>query len=281
MATAFVIFDNHVLLFFYSTLQTTTQINTLSQLIPLIGIIFIIAVGVVLLNLHFQRNLFKQKLEKEEIRNIQQKELLQTSILAEEKEKKRIAQDIHDELGALLSISRMHIAHLEENKIEFDKLAPALENIRTLIDKALIAMRRISHELMPPQLENFGLIKTLLSVAHHANKTNQLNIQIESVEALPSMSWSMQLGLYRICMELINNTIKHSNADTILIQFIVKETEISCFYFDDGIGTSNENFKLGLGLKNMETRANSLGGYMTLNKVKEGFQAQIVLPIII
>lgn len=260
-------------------IQTITQLNPRVELLPLIGIIFIIAIGVVLLNQHFQKNLFQQKLEKEEIRNLQQQELLRSSILAQEKERKRIAQDLHDELGALLSISRMHLVHLEEKKPDPEKISPALENIRSLIDKSLLSMRKISHELMPPQLEDFGLVKTLESVAAHANMTGGIHIRIEATDPLPILSWPIKLGVYRMCMELINNTLKHAKADSITIQIHSIGQHIECLYSDNGIENWKEEMHAGLGLKSMEGRANSLGGSISFNKTEHGFNAQILIPM--
>lgn len=260
-------------------IQTNPQLNVQVQLIPLIGIVFIIAIGVVFLNQHFQKNLFQQKLEKEEIRNQHQLELLRSSILAQEMERKRIAQDIHDELGALLSISRMHLVNLEEKETDSQKIIPALQNIRSLIEKSLLSMRKISHELMPPLLEKFGLVKTLEAVAVHANNTGSINVQIEVTEPLPQLSWAIQLGLYRICMELMNNTFKHASADAIFIHIQSSGSKIECIYSDNGIGAGAKDMPTGLGYKTMEGRANSLGGTIVFPPSVKGFKAYIVIPV--
>ena len=279
MDTTFHFFYNNVFMFHNWFIQTFAEINPGAELLPLIGIVFIIALGVVLLNQHFQKNLYRQQLEKEEIRNQQQIELLRSSIMVQEKERKRIAQDIHDELGALLSISRMHLVHLEEKAPEPENLGKSLVNIRTLIEKSLSSMRKISHELMPPQLETFGLVKTLEAVADHANNTDSIHIQIEVITPLPPLNWPVELGLYRICMELINNTIKHAQADTITIQLQYNSSQIECTYTDNGIGLSIDQKEAGLGYKGMQGRANSLGGSILFDKPEKGFMAKIIIPI--
>jgi len=263
-------------MFHFWLIQASSQINDTAKLIPLIGIVFVIALGVVLLNQHFQKNLYKQQLEKEEIRNLQQQELLRSSILAQEKERKRIAQDIHDELGALLSISRMHLVNLEEKSAESGK---ALQNIRSLIEKSLSSMRKISHELMPPQLETFGLVKTLEAVADHANNAGGIHIQVDVITPLPTLSWDVELGLYRICMELINNTIKHAAANHINIQLQYNQPSLECYYKDDGIGVPKEEKEPGLGYKSMQGRANSLGGRIEFYQPENGFKAAIFIPV--
>ncbi|MDB5211015.1 MAG: hypothetical protein JWQ30_1842 [Sediminibacterium sp.] len=260
-------------------METSSQISLLTALLPLIGVIFIIAVGVVILNQHFQKNLYRQKLQQEEIKNRHQQELLTSSILVQEQERKRIAQDIHDELGALLSISRMHLVQLEEKEInQGPHILPALQNIRSLTEKALGSMRKISHELMPPQLETFGLIKTLEAVAGHANKTGNIAICIDAADHFPELSWPFRLGLYRILMELINNTLKHAGADTINIELNYTNGIISCTYTDNGRGIQPGKSKNGLGLKSIEGRASSLGGNIHIGNEGERFRAIITIP---
>jgi signal transduction histidine kinase len=262
-------------------METSTQITLLTTLLPLIGVIFIIAVGVVILNQHFQKNLYRQKLEQEEIKNRHQQELLTSSILVQEQERKRIAQDIHDELGALLSISRMHLVQLEEKETnQATHILPSLQNIRSLTEKALSSMRKISHELMPPQLETFGLLKTLEAVAGHANKTGNITICIDAVDHFPELPWPFTLGLYRIMMELINNTLKHAGADTINIVLDYSNGIIACVFTDNGKGIQSTKKKNGLGLKSIEGRASSLGGNIYIGNEGEGFRADIAIPYI-
>ena len=273
------IFHDHVLLFHYWLLQAKPEYSFLKALLPMIGIVFIIAVGVVLLNQHFQKNLFRQMLEKEEIKNRHHHELLQTSIEVQEKERKRIAQDMHDELGAVLSISKMHLQQMENQEANnTTALLPALQNVRSLLETAISSMRRINHELMPPQLESFGLVKTLEAVAMQASKAKGINIYVIADNELPHLDWKMNLGLYRICMELMNNTLKHAQADTITIKLEPMGKELRCTYTDNGSGLQGMIEGKGLGFKSIEGRANSLGGTVSITKPAKGFEAIIGIP---
>ncbi|MES2727941.1 MAG: histidine kinase [Bacteroidota bacterium] len=261
-------------------MEQTQALDFINTLLPLVSTIFIIAVGVVMLNQHFRKNLYRQKLAQEELKNIHQQELLRSSIQVLETERKRIAQDIHDELGAVLSISRMHVVQLEQLHKEDIALLPALQNVRNLTETAIAAMRRISHELMPLQLETFGLIKTLEAMATQANKTGEINIEIIAAPDLQTLVWPIKIGLYRINMELINNTLKHAHAKTIQIEFSSSNNIITCQYSDDGIGIVDNGVTDGLGHKSMEGRVNSLGGNFTMgNKETGGFYARIEIPI--
>ncbi len=262
-------------------METSKGLDFLGTLFPLAGILFVIAIGVVLLTQQFHKNLYRQKLKAEELKNLHQTELLRSSIQVQEEERKRIAQDMHDELGAVLSITKMHVQHLEEKEKNNEAaLLPALQNIRSLIETSLASMRRISHELMPPQLETFGLIKTLEAVAKQANDTGNIHIHIENTTGLPALAWTVSLGLYRINMELINNTIKHAAAKNIMIGFIYTINNIHCTYTDDGKGLDSlAEMNDGLGFKSIEGRVNSLRGNISYEKMETGFRAVIKIPV--
>lgn len=260
-------------------MEKSESIGFLTTLLPLAIIVFIIAVGVVLLTQQFHKNLYRQKLKAEELKNIYQAELLRSSIQVQEDERKRIAQDMHDELGAVLSITKMHLLQLEEKeKNNMGELLPALQNIRSLTEASLISMRRVSHELMPQQLETFGLVKTLESVAAQANKTGNIEVNIITSPNLPELSWPVKLGLYRMIMELINNTLKHAGAKNILVQLKATQNNITCTYTDDGTGYKKSDSPDGLGHKSIEGRVNALAGSVSFNNTGNGFEGVITIP---
>lgn len=244
-------------------------------------VVFIIGIGVVLLNQHFQKNLSDQKLKQQTLRNIHQKELLLSSIHTQEEERKRISQDLHDELGAVISIMRMHLLVLEQkNTGKDDKLLAELQHVRKLSETALASVRNISYQLMPPQLGSFGLIPTLESMISQINKTNEITIEINNSLSMTDLTWINTLGLYRIVMELINNTIKHAAAKHVRIDFFQQGEFIKCQYSDDGKGLPEKNMKAGLGHKGIEGRVTALGGLLEWGSgAGGGFYANIQLPM--
>lgn len=255
-------------------MATIKDINFLYTIAPLAVIIFIIGLGVLLLNQHFQKNLADQRLRQEALKNLHKGDLLRTSIHVQEEERKRIAQDLHDELGSILSIMRMQLVLLEQKH-------SALHATRDLSEKAMAAIRSISHQLMPPQLEAFGLVKTLESVTTQINNTGQISIQLTGASPTPDLPWIINLVLYRIIMELINNTIKHAGAKQVIIDLTLTQENITCRYSDDGKGLPGNNAGIGLGLKGIEGRVSALEGTLDMgNAQKGGFYATIELPII-
>jgi signal transduction histidine kinase len=161
---------------------------------------------------------------------------------------------LHDELGAVLSIARMHLIQLEEHSAEV-QLA-SIRNIRTLTESALVSMRRISHELMPAQLESFGLVKTLEALATRTNTERGIQLHVLA-EELPTLPWSIQLGLYRICLELITNTLKHADAHVIELRIVYRSSYLVFYYQDDGKGLPSSAIE-GLGTTNIEARVSAL-----------------------
>ncbi|MBI3237959.1 MAG: sensor histidine kinase [Flavobacteriia bacterium] len=247
---------------------------------PFAGIVFIIAVGVVLLTQQFRKNLYRQQLKQEELKSQYQLEILRSSILVQEEERKRIAQDIHDELGATLSIARMHLMQLEQKSDASEPFLPAILNVRNLTETALASMRRISHELMPPQLEQFGLVKTLEVVAEQLNKAGELHVDILTLSELPEISWPVKLTLYRMSMELINNTIKHAKASRVSVELFADKASIICKYTDNGVGLNPDNKAEGLGHKSIKGRVNSLGGTVFISNTEGGgFLCLAKLPL--
>ena len=244
-------------------------------------IIFIIGIGVLLLNQHFQKNLVVQKLKQEALKSIHQNDLLRTSIHVQEEERKRIAQDLHDELGSVLSIMRMQLVLLEQQSTgKAESHLAGLQSARQLSEKAMADIRSISHRLMPPQLELFGLIKTLESVIWQINNTGKITVQLTSSFPMTDLSWIVSLGLYRIVMELLNNTIKHADAKQVKIEFFRYKGYIACSYSDDGKGLPENNMNIGWGHKSIEGRVSSLEGKLEMgNGVTGGFYAIIEAPI--
>ncbi|MES2781027.1 MAG: histidine kinase [Bacteroidota bacterium] len=260
-------------------METSSDITLLSAILPFIAIVFIITIGVILLNLQFKKNIYKQQLLNEELKNKHQLDLLQTSIAVQEGERKRIAANLHDELGAILSISRMRMVQLEGDMAN-DPHTEALSEIRSYIETSIVSMRRISHELIPPQLEQFGLISTLESITEQLSKTKEITVTLSSNNNIPELSWSMQLGLFRVLMEFMNNTIKHAHASEIHIDLSCYENILQCLYRDNGIGLHEGAPMTGLGFRNIEGRINALEGQLIIGGSKAaGFTASIQIPL--
>ncbi len=250
----------------------------LRVLLPLVVIVFIIAIGVFLLNQHFQKNLFKQKLTQEEIKRSHQQELLKSSIGVQETERKRIARDLHDEMGASLSIARMQLVRLQEELVGSEKYISSIQTVLKIVESSITSVREISHRLMPVQLESLGLVKTLTSIVDQVNEGTGPKIKLKISSSIGRMPWNIELGLYRITLEFIQNTMKHANATEVLVNLSRSaHSQVELTYRDNGEGMNVKDFS-GIGLRNVEARSNALGGTIEVFN-GDGFNSKVVIPL--
>lgn len=248
-------------------MEPVPEINFLTTLLPLAAIVFIITIGVVMLNQHFRKNLYRQLLEKEELEKKYQYELLRSSIEVQEVERKRIAHDLHDEIGALLTTSRLYFNQLSPGHAE-ERLAQISSKMNFLFDEMIYNVRRISHDLRPIILENLGLIEAIESLKE---KLTESGMCVDFSHNLPlTFRKDSELLLYRILQELIGNTLKHANAKNIYIDMHIQNDLFMLSYKDDGIGFSANKAKFGLGIKSIESRLKLVDGIMKIIDCDKG-----------
>ncbi len=258
-------------------METSEELNFLKILLPLAGIIFLIALGVIFMYQQFRKNIIRQQLEREEIKNKYQKELLLTTIRVQEEERKRIASDLHDELAAALSIGYMQLTQLEDQK-EFNP--EKIAQVRSLLQTTLASTRRISHELMPLQLAQFGLEKALSNLLEKVESAQNIHTNLAISSNCDTLPWIYEVALYRIYSEMINNTLKHAEATTVDISILCKSEQLFCRYSDDGKGLPEKLIDAGIGLQNIENRVRSFDGKLEVgNSADGGFYCKIILPL--
>lgn len=245
-------------------------------MLPLASIVFIITIGVVLLNQHFRKNLYRQMLEQEELKTKYQLDLLRSSIEVQEAERKRIAYDLHDELGVLLTTSRLYFNQLRPGRAE-EQLEQISGKMNLLFDEMMATIRRISHDLRPVVLENLGLVEAIDSLRE---KISASGIHFNfSHHIMHTLSKEAELNLYRIIQELISNTLKHASASTIFIDMKEDAHRFYLNYSDDGIGLSTARSKTGLGMKSIESRLNLLHAKMQLMEPVKGVHFFVEIDI--
>eukprot|EP01133_Synstelium_polycarpum_P017865 gene17865-21301_t len=281
---AYFFLGNHVHLFLYRHMEETKELSFLGILLPVTILLFIICTAVIFLVRRFQRNFYQQQLDKEALKLMHQKELLSSTIQVQEKERKRIATDLHDELGAALSIIRMQLMQLEQQNQHQSAVIPAtaLASIRNIDENALSSLRRICHELMPVHLETFGLLESLKSTAAQFSGKENINLELEFNPEEARYPKLIELHLYRILMELINNTLKYAEASLICIKINNINQSLRVEYSDNGKGLpiKKDPSKTGLGFQNMEARINVMNGnYHIDTNLSEGMAVRFEIPL--
>jgi len=188
------------------------------------------------------------------------KQSIFTEITTLEKERTRMAADLHDEVGPILSAVKLRLNSLD---IHNETDAQEVKNTNAQIDGLLRRMREISFDLMPTSLIRKGLPSALNEFIEYCNKSDELKINFQH-EPVP-LNQQQAISLYRIIQEIIHNTIKHAKASEILIELRRDKDKIVLATKDNGIGfnyDSKSNESSGQGLRNLLSRAEIIGGKM-------------------
>ncbi len=240
----------------------------------IVFIYFIGTLGMVLLSgaiffffIIYQKRILKKELEINRIKSIQQEEIIKNTILAQEKERKRIARDLHDEVGSMLSVVKLNISLFERKADNQKSKALALET-KSYIDDVILQVRRISRALMPPSLEKLGLAIAVEELSDWINKSNVLRIVYWCSRMTFRLESKKELAVFRIVQELMNNAIKHSGASQIQIKLRYSTYSFAVSVSDNGKGfVMDERIEKGLGLKNLESRTHMLNAKMKINSI--------------
>jgi PAS domain S-box-containing protein len=209
------------------------------------------------------------------------RKILQTIISTEEKERSRFAQDLHDDLGPLLSTAKLYIRSFETATNPKNKEIAITKSMQA-IDEAIMSIKEIANNISPHILRNFGLNSAINSTVNKINETKSVSISFTTRMA-ERFDENMELSLFRIVAELINNTIKHANASKAYIDLNKTEKDLILTYSDNGIGFQIESAlekKMCRGLSNILNRVKSLGGEIELDSdTGKGLNVFIIIPV--
>jgi signal transduction histidine kinase len=263
------------------------ELEKRNNLLYLFGII-IIAIVIVLYFLKqnyrnrkriIENDLLIREQKVKELEKEKQIVAIQAALTGEENERFRIARELHDGLGGILSGSKMALESYK-NKSEADsERIEQLNKTLTLIDTSISELRRIARNLMPQTLLNSGLKEALSEYCNTLENREDQKISFRFYGMDTRLKQSFELTLYRIVQELINNAIKHSKGSEANIQLVQDENRISLTVQDNGIGFNKnemDSFK-GHGLNNIKTRVESLNGHLEIDTaIGKGTEINIV-----
>jgi len=205
---------------------------------------------------------------------------IEAIILTEEKERKRIASDLHDGLGPVLSAINLFFEAYIDAPTGAEKTNIETK-LKVIINDAIAEVSRISHNISPHILENYGLTTALKTFIDQLNNCEKLKIKLH-IDHLNRFDLKTELTVYRTIAELINNTIKHANCNKIEISFEQTGDILHIKYEDDGSGFSiieTRKDSNGMGIENIQNRIQSLGGTITFSNAENGgMKAVIAIP---
>ncbi len=246
----------------------------------------IVLASLIINRLRLKQRLSKQNLEikEERITNLEQKQqllVLDYIVQGQEEERKRIAKDLHDGLGGILSSAKLQLKSIEKEieKIEGLKL---FEQAEYLLENASQEVRRIAHDMMPDALMNLGLQSAVEDLADNLNLTEQLNVKTQFYLAGLILPEKYELMIYRIIQEVLSNTVKHAEATEVIIQLTANVDQLHMTIEDNGKGFDPEQVSSTkhIGIQNIKSRVNYLNGEVNLSSSSSnGTSYDMVFPL--
>ena len=220
--------------------------------------------------LSYRNYLQKQKLQQQRINELEtEKQLAATEAIlkGEEKERSRLAKDLHDGLGGMLSGIKYSLNNMKENLILTPVNAQAFEHSVNMLDNSISEMRRVAHNLMPENLLKFGLAAAIQDFCSEMQLSGKLQVHCQYVGLKDkTIDQSLSVTVYRVTQELLNNIMKHAGATQAMVQIGVTETQITVTVEDDGKGLDEESIKNapGIGWKNIYSRVHYHKGNISI-----------------
>lgn len=255
--------------------KNETQVKFLLIFLGIMLLVLIIGLLV------YQNRLKAKHLELTTFKQEQQFIAMRSMLEGQEKERARIARDLHDGLGNLLSTVKVTVANLglKRNGHADTELFSSANN---LIDEACREVRKISHEMMPQALEKLGLIRALEDLVQTADQMHGFNAAFNVYGQEKALDDATEMMLFRITQELLNNIIKYAQAEEVNVQLTYGEDWLNLTVEDDGVGFDTESVhaKEGLGLRSITFRAAHIGGQFEIeSRQGKGSMASISVPL--
>lgn len=237
--------------------------------------------SIILFVLYYQKRMVQEQFKRQQMELEYQKLMTEAALESQENERRRVAADLHDSIGAMLSTIRVSlITFARKNKGEEEGI---LES-KKMLDDTIESVRRISRDLMPSTLEKFGLTQAVKEMCERFQMTTSLPISFEETGVTPFLGKTRELMIFRMVQELLNNALKHAAASAIKVTFENKDSllvsvEDNGRGFDADDHKSDKSVSKGLGLFNIKNRARIAGGSVTFNtNMEQGSKIIIEVP---
>lgn len=253
-------------------LLTIRQKSTLNFI--LIGSLVVLGIVVFLgyRNLRHRQHLAKQQdeLKQQRISELEKDRQLvavDSLLKGQEDERSRLAKDLHDGLGGLLSGVKFSLSNMKDNLIITPDNMAVFERSLDMLDTSIKELRRVAHNMMPEMLSKFGLDEALKEYCSMINATRLLTVKYQSLGMETRVEKSAEIIIYRIIQELLNNSMKHAGATEVMVQLIKADDRLSIMVEDDGKGfdTSLPENNKGAGITSIRSRVDYLKGQLEIH----------------
>lgn len=248
----------------------------------------------IILYLYFRQRLaltkLKVKEEKEghikavnELMVQQQTKTLEAMVEGQEKERKRIAKELHDHFGSLMAAVKVNLMAVAEDNFITQENNEQMKNLSILVDKACEDIRSLSHSMNIGISENFGLLPALKDLAYSISQAERVQVQFHASNFTQELDLATEVTAYRLVQELVSNALKHAKASKITIQLTCFDNILNLIVEDNGIGFDANHLmenSLGIGLKSIQSRiADMQGDFQVDSRIGKGTTVIIDLPI--
>ncbi len=268
--------------FFLLSAERTLQFIWLStnafpmQVAIWLGVLVSIALSVGVMYAH---KLFRYIDRLNRHRQLVNKRILTAVLRAEERKSSHVAKELHDGLGPLLSSAKMGLSAISREELD-PKQRTILTNMADVIDEAIRSVREISNNMSPHVLNDFGLVRGLKNFINKCASMHTEHFSFTTNLKEERFDKDVEVILYRVICELINNSLKHASAKRIAIDLELEGDRLLVDYRDDGCGFDPDAMmECGMGLSNIRSRIESLGGELQMQSRKgSGMSAEVSIP---
>lgn len=253
--------------------------------IAIYSLIGLVLVLIVIFYLSYARYKLKQQTLMNKKLLDEQQSKAKAILDAEEKERQRIGKDLHDGIGQMLSAVKLNISGLSKSITNEDSSElNLLKNSMKLIDESVVEVRNISHNMMPTVLLEFGLIQALSDMCTAINNSALVHIHfIHDGLEIQRLPINLEIVLYRVLQEILNNTLKHAAASKIDLQLLKFDGELTVVFEDNGVGFNYQSVSAspnGIGLRNIISRVEYLNGSVNFDSYPgKGTTITIEIPL--
>lgn len=242
-------------------MESTEGINVLLLIVlGTLGMLTLASVIIVFVVFYQKRALaHSNKLREKE--TLYQKQLLEATIEVTELERKKIATNIHDDVGIALNVIKLNLTKIKRNKENIHLVEELLETNDALLEDTITTIRSIAHDLMPASLVKLGFIKGVSELCRQISGSGLQQVNLITNETEVAIEKRKEIHLYRLCKEILNNIIKHANATLIEVRItsINKKLEIEITHNGKGITDDEVKYLIeankGVGLRSIFSRA--------------------------
>ena len=241
----------------------------------------LLGVFIILLSVLFSRKQVKNKSENERLHAIFQQTLLQSQLEIREQTLQYVGHELHDNLGQVASLIKLNLNTVSLSQPEKANLK--IDQSKELIVQLITDLKQLSVSLGADHIAQSGIVKAIETEAERLRKTGQFEVQLTIEGCTPFIDPGKAIVLFRMYQEILNNTVKHSQATDISIAFTTTETDLLLYVQDNGTGfdaAEKERSSSGAGLRNLKQRAQTINAAFTLESTPgNGTITTIQLPL--